>query len=451
MNFKLSLLLFFLTGSISFGQSESHLEYSGFGNLYSAENSPFWAHTNQRGRVDEKTFFNSLLTSKTTFDISNSQNIELGLGLLYKDGYEDGLKFDEAYFAYTSNKIGVVIGKKQREELFNGLSVSNASILWSLNSSPLPGIRVFTREPLFLKGDHGIGIKFSIEEYLFDDDRFVKDTRLHHKSGHLVYRSQNDFEISLGLQQFVQWAGTSPEFGSLPNTFEDYTRIFTGMAGNEDVGGQEVNALGNQIGSYELNIKTKINDIDFQFLYNHIFEDGSGLKLGNLPDGRYAIFFDDNRDTFWGSDWLKSFMYEFHYTMNQSRSRKSSDVDGIDNYFNNNLYKSGWTYQNLVLGTPFILKNDDRFRIGTNLITAHHIGVKGFAFQKTPYKLLISYRKNYGSKAAKVPEGLSILSSMIELDLINSDYNLKVFVASDIKSYENSNFGAGVKISKTIF
>ena len=446
------ILLFILAcGSAAFGQSESHLTFSGFGNLYSEKESPFWIHSNQRGRVDEKTFFNGLINYETIFKITRDQTVEFGLGALYKDGYDPQLKFDEIFFSYDTERFGLVIGKKQREEIFQGLSISNESILWSLNATPLPGIRLYMREPFFITGNHGIGFKLKWEEYLMDDDRYVQNARLHHKSAHLVYRNDRNLEISLGLQQFVQWAGTAPEFGKLPNTFDDYIRVFSGMAGNDDVGGQEVNALGNQLGSYELNVKSKINDIDFHFLYNHIFEDASGLKLGNFPDGRYGIYFEDNRDTFWGKDWLKAFMYEFYFTKNQSRSRKSSEVDGADNYFNNNLYRSGWTYQNFVLGTPLILKNEDRFRIGTNIVVAHHIGIKGTAFENIPYRFLLTYRKNYGRKDSFFAETRQILSSFVEVDLINSDYNLKVFLGADVKNVENSNIGAGVKFSKTIF
>ncbi|MBT8319719.1 MAG: capsule assembly Wzi family protein, partial [Gramella sp.] len=321
-----------------------------------------------------------------------------------------------------------------------------------LNAAPMPGIRLFTREPFFLKGDHGIGVKASLEEYLMDDERYIEDTRVHHKSIHAVYRSENNFQIDIGVQHFVQWAGNSEEFGELPGTFDDYLRIISGMASEGDVGnGQEVNALGNQIGSYELKVKTKIRDLDFRFLYNHIFEDASGMKGGNLPDGRYAVYFEDNRDAFWGSSWLKAFMYEFYYTKNQSRDRAGSLVDGADNYFNNNLYRSGWTYNKQIIGVPFILLNDNNFRIGTNIVMAHHLGIRGQILENYPYRFLLSYRKNYGVKDSFFPETKNILSTLFELELLNTDYVLKAQVGADIKSNDRSNIGVGINFSKILF
>ncbi|GAA4646910.1 capsule assembly Wzi family protein [Pontixanthobacter gangjinensis] len=409
-------------------------------------------HTNQRGRIDEKTHFFGLVSSNVSIDLESDSKAVFGGGLFYKDGYDNGVQLDELYFSFESKNVGVVLGKKQRDMLFQGLSAVNENILWSLNSAPLPGIRFFIKEPLYILEDHGIGVKFSLEEYLMDDERYIDQTRLHHKSLHLVYRNQRNFQVDLGIQHFVQWAGISEEFGELPGGFEDYIRIFFAKPSEGDVGnGQEVNSLGNQIGSYEVNIKTKIRNIDFQFIYNHIFEDASGMKMGNFPDGRYAIYFEDNRDTFWGTSWLKAFMYEFYYTKNQSRDRVSSNVDGADNYFNNNLYRSGWTYNSRVIGVPFILLNDGRSGIGTNILTVHHLGLKGNLFKNLPYRFLLSYRKNYGRKDSFFAEKREVLSTMVELNLIDRDYNLKAQIGADISSYEKSSIGIGLNFSKTIF
>ena len=452
MKLFILMIIFLFLGLCSNGQTNYEINAIASGLLFSEKQSPFWMHANQRGRLDDKSHLSGLVSSKAIIDLESESQVQLGLGGFYKDGYEDGVKLDELYFSFESPKVGIVLGKKQRPELFQGLSAVNENILWSLNAAPLPGIRFFTRDPIFIKEDYGIGFMGSLEEFLMDDERHIANTRLHHKSGHLVYRSQRNFQISIGAHHFVQWAGYSEEFGQLPGSLEDYRRIFFGLASENDVAdGQEVNALGNQIGSYEIKVQTKIRDVDFKFIYNHIFEDASGMKMGNFPDGRYAVYFEDNRDTFWGSSWLKAFMYEFYYTKNQSRDRAGSLIDGADNYFNNNLYRSGWTYNNQVLGVPFILLNENRFRIGTNILTVHHLGLRGKVFNNYPYRFLLSYRKNYGVKDSFFPETREIFSTLLELELIDTDYNLKAQVGADIKSFEASNFGIGINFSKTIF
>ncbi|TRO65091.1 capsule assembly Wzi family protein [Christiangramia sabulilitoris] len=451
---RIPFIVFFVFVSVFQCQSQTdfNINLEGIGLLYSGEESPLWLHSNRRGRVDEESNLSGLISATSRFNLSSDTYAEFGVGGLYKDGFTNGIRIDEAYFNFVTPKIGVVVGKMQREDIFQGLSASNENILWSLNAGPMPGIRLYSRDPIFLFKDRGIGFKVSLEEYLMDDNRYIQDTRVHHKSLHAVYRGVAGFQIEIGAQHFVQWAGVSEEFGQLPKSFEDYLRIFTGMASEGDVGnGQEVNALGNQIGSYEIKVKTKIRDLDFKFLYNHIFEDASGLKGGNLPDGRYGIYVEDNRDDFWGTSILKAFMYEFYYTKNQSRDRAGSLVDGADNYFNNNLYRSGWTYNSQILGVPFILLNDNNFRIGTNIIMVHHLGLKGELIKDHPYRFLLSYRKNYGVKDSFFPETRNILSTLLEMQILDGDYNLKAQIGADIKSFEKSNYGFGINFSKTIF
>ncbi|MCP9199916.1 capsule assembly Wzi family protein [Gramella sp. GC03-9] len=450
---KLTLLLVLFISFSTKGQSFFQSEFEGQGQLFTGEESPFWMHSNTLGRLDEKSHLYGLFRTNYLLEDPSGIQADFGLSLMYKDGYEEGIRLDEAYVSINSSKLEVILGKKHKEVLFKGLSATNENILWSLNSPAIPGIQIFTRKPVFLFAeDHGIGFMAGLEEYLLNDERYIENTRLHHKFGKLVYRSQGDFEISIGGYHFVQWAGISEEFGKLPNSFDDYLRIFFSRPSENDVGdGQEVNALGNQLGSYEIKLSSKIQDIDFTILYNSIFEDGSGMKMGNFPDGRYAIYFEDNRDSFWGVPWLKAFMYEFYYTKNQSRTRQSSEVDGADNYFNNNLYRSGWTYQNQVIGVPFILLNDNRFRIGTNITAVHHLGMSGEIVERYPYRFLLSYRQNLGRKDSFFQEKEEIFSTLLELNLIDSDYQLKAQFGADLNLNENSNFGVGLNFSKTIF
>ncbi|MBT8296010.1 MAG: hypothetical protein KJO51_06305, partial [Gramella sp.] len=100
---------------------------------------------------------------------------------------------------------------------------------------------------------------------------------------------------------------------------------------------------------------------------------------------------------------------------------------------------------------PFILLNDNNFRIGTNIVMAHHLGIRGQILENYPYRFLLSYRKNYGVKDSFFPETKNILSTLLELELLNTDYILKAQVGADIKSNDRSNIGVGINFSKILF
>ncbi|MGW1455577.1 capsule assembly Wzi family protein [Salegentibacter agarivorans] len=448
-HFYLTFLFLLLFLSVNAQQIDFKGNVNATGLLFSEDNSPFWLHTNQRGRLDELTNFSGLANISGIYRFSENASLEGGLGVLYQDGFTDKLQLDESYLAFNNSWLGIVAGRKQRKELYRGLSATNQSILWSLNARPLPGIRFFTKRPIFFNDNRGLGFEASLEEYFMDDERYVEDTRLHHKSFHLVYKSSPRFQISAGLRHFVQWGGTHPEFGDLPSDFKAYTRAITGRGVGDDIGEgiseQEINGLGNHLGSYEVNIKTILANYNVEIIYNHLFEDGSGSLLRNTPDGRYGVFIEDPTAAI--DSWIQAVMYEFYYTKNQSKNTPTTD--GQDNYFNNNLYRSGWTYENRVLGLPFITLGPDRFRITNNKVLVHHIGLSGMAFSKIPYKFLGSFRKNYGGKGSANTNGQHVLSTYLDLNLLQNIVNLNLQLGADFDEIEVSNFGAGISVSKS--
>lgn len=444
MKLNLLPLLFLLFVTSSFAQVQFSGNFTGKGIAFSGEESPFWTHSNQRGRLNELSNVSAVIGGVAVYNLTENARFSLGLGALYQDGYIDKLQLDESYLGFENSWLAVSLGRKQRDELYRGLSATNENILWSLNARPLPGISFKTTRPIYFLKSAGLAFQASLEEFITNDERYVKDTRVHHKSFHLIFDKIPNLELTVGIQHFVQWAGTSPVFGKLPGSFDDYLRVFTGKEGSDDVVGQEVNALGNHLGSYVGGIKTSIHNYNVEIIYNHLFEDGSGRSLANTPDGRYGIFISDQEQ----GKWIDAFMYEFYYTKNQSKN--SPTTDGADNYFNNNLYRSGWTYESRILGVPFIFLDEDRFRVINNKMMAHHIGISGQAFSKLPYKILTSYRKNYGAKGGGQLRS-DILSTYMDLNVYQKIFDVNLLLGADFSTVAAPNFGAGVQVSRSLF
>ncbi|MGA9591024.1 MAG: capsule assembly Wzi family protein [Salegentibacter sp.] len=415
---------------------------------YAQEEAPFWLYSNRRGRLNGAANLAAWGNISTRYYLYDDVFLEGGVGILYQDGYSNKVQFDESYLSFQNDWLSVTLGRKQKKELYKGLSASNENILWSLNARPLPGIRFSTSRTIFFgKERRGLGFDASLEEYVTDDDRYVNETRIHHKSFHLVYKASDKFEIKAGLQHFVEWAGISPDYGRLPSSFQDYLSVFAGREGSDSVNGEEANSLGNHLGSYEIYFNTEIAKYKVQLIYNHLFEDGSGRVLRNTPDGRYGIYIEDIDPV--ADRWVDAVMYELYYTKNQSRQSPTSD--GRDNYFNNNLYRSGWTYEHRVIGVPFITLDEDRFRIANNTLIAHHFGITGLLFEKLPYKFLTSYRINYGAKGGSPKPQSEILSTYLELSVVHGFVDVNLELASDFSSVAAPNPGVGVRLSKRFF
>jgi hypothetical protein len=448
MKIILAFTLFLASLAGSFSQTlESSVTFSSKGIIFSQDESPFWIHSNQRGRIDETTNFKGLILGNGSYSINDKTYISAGVGLLYKNGFTNKLQLDESYLSLENDWFDASLGRKQRKENYNGLSASNQNILWSLNSRPLPGISLRMKEPVYFWKNGGLGFKASIEEFINNDNTYIDDYRVHHKSFHLVFDKVSNFKLTFGLQHFVQWGGTSPEHGKLPQTFRDYLKVIRGKGVNNldgFVGGQEVNGLGNHLGSYEIYINTKFSIYNIQIIYNHLFEDGSGRVLRNTPDGRYGLYLEDRNK----GKLVEAFIYEVYYTRNQSKGHPS--LDGLDNYFSNSLYIAGWTYENRILGIPFITLDDDRFRIDNNKVIVHHIGVSGLVFEKYRYKFLTSFRKNYGSKGSGLRKS-NVLSSYLDINVWKDYVDVNLQLGTDFSDVNTPNFGAGIQLSKKIF
>jgi hypothetical protein len=406
---------------------------------------PFWMYHNQRGRISEDTNLAAWFSGKATYIFNNNSVLEIGAGFLYSEGTGKDFIPDELYASYATSFFQLTAGRKQQEEWYDGLSSSNRSLLWSLNARPLPGIQLETLRPVFLLKN--FGIEASWAEYLMEEERFSSNARVHHKSFHLVYSTADrSFKIKAGLQHFAQWGGTSSEFGEQPESFKDYVRIVTGRNGDEGAtGSDQLNALGNHLGGYEIYISKSFSNFYAEVFYNHIFEDGSGRRLGNTPDGRYGLFIARKEK----SNFINSLMYEFYTTHHQSHT--TSGPHKNDNYFNNGGYRSGWTYYNRVIGAPFFtVDTTARQHIINNKFTVHHLGIGGnlsVSGNELPYKLLLSYAQNDGRRDKRYDPKQDVLSALYDIKLFQSQQNtidVNFQLGLEYNTYSAPNYGAGL-------
>lgn len=440
-------MLLFISAIFS-QEIEYNVSSTAQGIVYSGEENPFWMHSNQRGRIDERTNISSWINGKGTYEFRYGGVLQAGLGILYHDGYSSEAQLDEYFVSYENNWLETHAGRKQKEEFFSGISATNENVLWSLNSRPVPGLSLNIKH-LTVSDRAGIGVKASWEEFFSDEhDRYIQNLRIHHKSLHLIFSGIRNVELVAGVHHYVQWGGKSPEHGPLPAGFEDYLRVITGgsiIGGDGLVGENEINGLGNHLGGYEVRLNTSLSHYDISFVYNTIFEDFSGIKLRNTPDGRYGIFIENQQM----EKWVQAFIYEFYFTRNQSKNYPTTD--GKDNYFNNQVYQSGWTYEKRIVGLPFMMLDDERFKIAHNNIVAHHIGLSGNAFYQYPYKFLASYRGNYGAKAGTSRPIERIISTYLDVNVWQEFLNINLQVGADLHSSESSNVGIGLRVQKSFF
>lgn len=438
-----SMIPFSLSGQEAFsGRIKLNAYYDG-----TEKGLPFWMYHNQRGRVSEFTELSALVNAQYRVELGMESELEFGLGVAYDNAGRDEVFPDEVYVQYKNPWLRVSLGIKQKEEHYQGLSATNENILWSVNARPMPGLELETMGPVFFNRAETWGFEARWAEYLMEKDRHVENAKVHHKMFRLVHDAGKGWRFKVGIQHFAQWGGTSPDRGEQPEGLKDYIRIITGRNGGEEaLQGDIENALGNHLGSWELYADKQFRDFKLSFIYNNIFEDGSGSRFANFPDGRYGIYFENNKK----NRLLNAFIYELYYTRDQS-----NDVNrwGADNYLGHGMtYNSGWTYKSRILGAPFFRYDEKQQLMLNNKFVTHHFGFGGqvSTFWNTyPYKLMLSYAHNEGTFRRDLPFGNEdVLHIFGETRFLSEPFQVSLMLSADINSNYNPLFGVGVSLER---
>lgn len=382
----------------------------------------FWLHTNTRNKIAPDTYMWGNIYLHTDFTKQNTRTFDYSLGLEGTGAlgqYHNRIFFNQLFGKIKWQNLTLNVGLFDRPTLYDGLSASNGDMLYSNNSRNMAGISFaswnYIKFPWIL--GRFISFKFRYAEHIMLDNRYVKKTHVHNKllAGKLTIIPQ--LSIEGGVEDYGQWGGKTRN-GKIHYSIKDYIKMVCIKSGGRNASlSDQINKLGNHIGKYLVRVNYQNKHIRISFYYNHIFEDGSGRRFQNKPDGLYGLYFTRKNN----DKWFKSCVYEFYYTKDQSgphhdrpateeEMAKKDPTDpfpdkivlgGNDNYLNHGEYHSGWSLYGQIIGVPFFtptLTNNGIIQ-GTynNRIIAHHFGMNGtFPIWDIQYKLRCSYSLNYG-------------------------------------------------------
>lgn len=387
---------------------------------------PFWLHTNSKNKIAPDTYMWGNISFISDFVKQNTRLIDYSIGIEGTGAlgqYHNRIFFNQLFGKIRWQNLTLNVGLFDRPTLYDGLSASNGDMLYSNNSRNMAGISFaswdYIRFPWIL--GRFIAFKFKYAEHMMLDKRHVTHTHVHNKllAGKLTIIPQ--LSIEGGIEDYGQWGGKTTN-GKICYTFNDYIKMICIKAGGENASlSDQINKLGNHLGRHFARINYEGKHIRISLYYNHIFEDGSGRKYQNKPDGLYGIYF-TRKDK---EQWFKSLVYEFYYTKDQSgphhdrpaTEEEIADKDpsdpfpdkivlgGNDNYLNHGEYRSGWSLYGQIIGLPFFTPTKAINGIingsyNTRFI-AHHIGINGILpLMDIEYKLMCSYSLNYGQYSA---------------------------------------------------
>ena len=452
--------------------------------------TPFWLRANQYGIVPNQSPIFTLrgsVSSDYKKAITKEDQYKLskfdwgyGLNIVGNVGKENQLLIPEAYIKAKYGAFEIYAGR--RREIFGLVdsTLSSGSYIWSGNALPMPKIQIstpnfvplgFTKGFLSFKGNYAHG--------WFENSRTdVKNFYLHQKS--LYFRlGKPDWKFHFygGFNHQVQWGGEllypDPlnQFsikGKVGSSFNDYVNVVTGrsLAGVGDTTKNGVNdALnrsGNHLGTVDFGFEINMQNVSILLYRQNIYEDGSLAYLNNISDGLNGISF-----TFKKTDnqrfHINKLVFEYLNTTSQGGIGTAENINsrlrGQDNYFNNGVYKDGWSYRGNGLGTSFItpyfpisLYVQDNLFFLNNRVEVYYFAFSGF-FNKIQFESKISYSENFGLRTINKYNSIGQLSFIINVQkpikIFNlENTNLKIAVSHDSHGIEKDNMGMSVIVSK---
>lgn len=446
--------LFILCNNI-FGQNRPNIKLSYQSLLSSDAELPFWLVHNQQGKydagnqhnqvaiIDGYYKFNSILKSQIDIELAGTYTV------LYSNTFLSS--FNELFAKAHLWGWKLETGLFHESEYFNNLSSTNGNIDRSNNNRPYPRIRFGTNEFIpFLFFGKWLSFKAEYDEGILNDERVVKNTRLHHKSLYTRAKFKNDVYFSFGLNHFVMWGGISPDYGELPSSFKDYITYITGGSGTSNFPTtDQKNVAGNQLGSYHLQIDFPIKQYKTTIYISHPFEDHSGMELDNWRDNLYGIFIDFNNENI-----ITKVVYEFMHTIHQSgHIHQFGVMRGRDNYFNHGYYRSGFTYNGYTMASPLfspVLSSDQGSGIANTRILMHHIGFSGKLHKSVMWDGKFTYSKNRGTYNTPFEPQRNQFSAIININIPESKnpFDLSITLATDLGQMYAKCGGAMLSVSK---
>jgi hypothetical protein len=413
--------------------------------LSSGTRTPFWLISNQYGLIAPDKH-NAWLRLGFKSNLSPEKKIGYDYGLDIIDRQSNctnRLYLHQAYAGVKFSFLHIQAGSKEEKFGNQDSSLSSGGLLWSGNARPMPKISLFVPDYVQVPFTSGyLEFKGGISHGWFGDNQFVRNSWLHHKYIYVQLGGKLPVHFHYGFHHFAQWGGesTNPDLRKMPHSLSDFIKVFFGKpGGNNSNKYEQLNALGNHLGSRNAGLDFRLSKVKLGFYWQTIFEDSSGRELRNIRDGLWGIYIHtNNKDRF-----INGLVYEFINTTDQSGeyltywllngTKYSYPVSGgeqhwaggDDDYFNNGIYQSGWTYHDMTIGTPLITSpailkatgNTSEY-IRNNKVLCHHIGLEG-KYRNLQYRLLSSWYLNFGTNSSPLEPAISQYSFMLQTEIVD--------------------------------
>lgn len=369
------------------------------------EELPFWMHVNQDGRVDQRSA-NALAyadASKMIYE-KNNWKFKTGGSIISRYSESPTVFFNKLYAKASFHTFTLAAGKFLDPLALKEDELSTGSFMVSRNTNPVPRLAFYTDGFTSIPGTQGI-VRYNayFSHGWFEPNRYVKNAYLHQKFFYLNIKYAF-FDAIGGIVHNVQWAGESRDqaVGKLPSGWDTFTEVVfaRGSSDKNAQPGERSNAVGNSVAAYDFSLGLFFPSFDMRMYRLFYLEDKVSTRFRSPWDGIWGLTVKPKNSSF-----IKNFIWEHINTKRQDSF--GFEPRGTASYYNNFIYRTGWTYNRRVLGNPLLLSDGSIDRpIFNNIIIGHHFGLAGNLSDNWQYTFRYTFTRNYGEVNDQIIERL---------------------------------------------
>lgn len=370
--------------------------------------------------------------------------------------------------------VFLTAGLKEYESGMLSTKLSSGDLTFSGNTRPLPGFRAgfidfqnipFTNGWMQIQGELGYNKStdndWTKQHFNTYYGCINQGWWYHYKRVYFRTKPSERFSVTFGLQGAAQFSGDITNYvdGKVTNyrqhklKISDFFEMFIPQTGEEYY-------KGNHVGSWDLKARYRLNNGDKVYGYfQWLWEDGSGIGKFNGLDGLWGLEYKRASGGI-----VSGAVVEYFDFRNQSGpihwdpadwpgTTLTGEATGYDNYYSNNM-QNGYSIYGLAIGSPVLpsplynLQGQNQFLC--NRLRGFHLGVLGDITSNLDYRLLLTYRKGFGTGLTPFIHHRESTSMLVECNYrIPSVEGLAVKgqAAFDAGKLQGNNFGALLTVS----
>lgn len=425
--FLLSIQLVALTFNAKAQFADSlKIELGTTGTIASKDYQPLWMVSNKFGTIaDRKSDLSTNIRlanfhwlGKKPGNSSDSarQKFFISYGLSVYNNQQFGETFiEEGYVKAGYKKWQLRAGRYEETTGDIDHNLSSGSLGISGNALPIPKIGIAVTDYIPVPFTRGfVSFKGQLSHGWFGNNRYMKDAYYHEKIFY-VQLGKKKLKLYGGVQHFAEWGGRRGSV-QLEKSLKGFFDVLFVRAADDGSVGTSTNGIlpnrpGDQRGLLEAGFKWENDKIIINGYNQTPFETGRDVDIRNV-DRLIGLSFSLKK----ANSVLKKVVVELLDTKDMLSFVEAHDRQS---FYNNGFYKTGWEYQDQIIGTPLFINRvraskyftryvpynwdapDSTIYGNDNILNNRVIGFHfGFLYgigSRLEAKTLITITRNYGT------------------------------------------------------